>query len=71
MKFSELWLELNMVSVLVDNLMTHVEIMELSVCLLVDNWFIGFTRAGKQDRRSLEECICNSGSSGKEARVGA
>lgn len=45
--------------------------MEISVCLLVDNWFIGFTRAGKQDRRSMEELVCNSGSNGKEARMGA
>jgi hypothetical protein len=39
--------------------------------MLVDNWFTGFARAGKQDRRSMEELVCNSGSNGKEARMGA
>jgi hypothetical protein len=64
--------ECTVVSFIIYNVMTFVQAMETSLYLIIFMLIIdsGFTRAGKQNRRSMVELVCNSGSNMKEAGIG-
>jgi hypothetical protein len=60
------------VSFVIDDLITLLKAMETILYLVIFMLIIdaGFTRAGKQNRRSMEELVSNSGSNREEAGMG-